>query len=299
MVAVRRGRPSTTLLQAALTAAARGHYVFPLRPRAKTPAYEKHWLRHATVDPDRIRQIWRESPYNVGVACAPSKLLVIDLDTAHGEQAPAPWTGLTHGREVLAAIAAEAGHPYPGPTYTVATPSGGEHLYFTAPETPTLGNSSGRLGWRIDTRGVGGYVVGAGSVSRSDNTYQLLDDRSPTPLPDWLITALTPPPLPTPTTVDLSRVRVNAYVHAALVKQFERILAAPRGQRHHTLLSAAGSIGRLVGARMLTRDEAHQVLRAAAEAHIGIDGFTEREAERVINDGLDFGIARPRHIHLR
>lgn len=289
----------TTLMRAAQDAAARGFWVFPLGPGSKKPALRRrNWKDLATRDPQVIARAWRRAAFNIGIACGPSRLLVLDLDPSHGEPPPPEWEGARHGRDVLARLTAAHRVPYPIHTYRVATPSGGEHIYFTAPETPKLGNSSGRLGWRIDTRGVGGYVVAAGSVLRGGAPYRLLDDRSPAPLPDWLITALTPPPLPPPTTVHLAEVRADAYVHAALAAQFERIVAAPRGQRHDTLLSAAGSIGRLVGAGMLTRDDAHQVLRGAADSHIGIHGFTEREAERVISDGLDFGIARPRRIDL-
>ncbi|MBF6301984.1 bifunctional DNA primase/polymerase [Nocardia amamiensis] len=289
----------TTLRRAAQDAAARGFWVFPLGPGSKKPALRRrNWKDLATRNPEVIARAWRRAAFNIGIACGPSRLLVLDLDPSHGEPPPPEWEGARHGRDVLARLTAAHRVPYPIHTYRVATPSGGEHIYFTAPEAPELGNSSGRLGWRIDTRGAGGYVVAAGSVLRGGAPYRLLDDRSPAPLPDWLITALTPPPPPPPTTVHLAEVRVDAYVHAALVAQFERIVAAPRGQRHDTLLSAAGSIGRLVGAGMLTRDDAHQVLRGAADSHIGIDGFTEREAERVISDGLDFGIARPRRIDL-
>ncbi|MEU6191371.1 bifunctional DNA primase/polymerase [Nocardia sp. NPDC047038] len=294
-----RRAPAPRLMRAALAAADRGFWVFPLGPGSKKPALPKiNWQHLATRDPEVIARAWRKAAFNIGIACGPSRLLVLDLDPSHGDRPPPEWEGARHGRDVLARLTAARQVPYPLHTYRVATPSGGEHLYFAAPETPELGNSSGRLGWRIDTRGAGGYVVGAGSVSRSGHPYQLLDDRPPAPPPDWLITALTPPPLPSPTTVNLAEVRVNAYVRAALVKQVERIMAAPRGQRHDTLLSAAGSIGRLVGAGLLTRDDAHRVLSAAADSHIGIDEFTEHEAERVISDGLDFGIAHPRHINL-
>lgn len=288
-----------TLMRAAQDAAARGFWVFPLGPGSKKPALRKrNWQDIATRDPDVIARAWQGAAFNIGIACGPSRLLVIDLDPSHGQPPPPQWEGARHGRDVLARLTAAHRVPYPIHTYRVATPSGGQHLYFTAPEVPELRNSAGGLGWHIDTRGVGGYVVAAGSVLRRGGSYRLLDDRPPAALPDWLITALTPPPLPPPAPVELAEVRVDAYVRAALVNQVERIVTAPRGQRHDTLLSAAGSIGRLVGGGVLTRDDAHQVLRGAADSHIGIDGFTEHEAERVISDGLDFGIAHPRHINL-
>ncbi|WP_433206747.1 bifunctional DNA primase/polymerase [Nocardia sp. CA-107356] len=311
MVASRRSRHSARLMQAALTAAEHGHHVFPLRTLAKTPAYKEHWLHHATADPDEVRRIWRERPYNVGIACAPSGLYVIDLDPSHGEQAPAPWAGLAHGREVLVAIAQDAGHPFPGSTYTVATPSSGLHLYFRAPTTIRLPNTSGTVGWRIDTRGDGGYIVAAGSVLPHGN-YTVIDPRPPQPLPAWLITKLTPPPLPTrrpsrPVDID----RANRYVQVALHAQADRVRAAPRGQRHTILLLAANSLGRIVGADILDENRqplalgildystAYAVLYDAASTHIGIDDFTDTEAARTITDGLNHGSAHSRQITLR
>lgn len=311
MVAARRGRRSPRLMQAALTAAERGQHVFPLRPRAKTPAYEQHWLHHATIDPDEIRRIWRERPYNIGIACAPSGLYVIDLDPSHGEPAPAPWTGLTHGREVLASIAHDAGHPSPDATYSVATPSTGLHLYFRAPTTIRLPNTSATLGWRIDTRGDGGYIVAAGSVL-PHGEYNVIDPRPPQPLPAWLINRLTPPPpaprRPSPP-VDIDR--AHRYIQVALRAQAHRVRAAPRGQRHTVLLLAANSLGRIVGADILDEyghplavgildyGTAYEVLYQAADTYIGMDDFTAIEADRTITDGLNYGSTHPRQITLR
>lgn len=108
--------------QAALAAAEAGHYVFPLHPRTKFPAVEK-WEQAATRDPEQIRQWWSARPYNLGIATGPSGLVVVDLDDAHGEPAPEPWTGATGGRDVLARLAAKAGQPVPAGTYTVSTPT--------------------------------------------------------------------------------------------------------------------------------------------------------------------------------
>lgn len=50
--------------------------------------------------------------------------------------------------------------PFPDSTYTVATPSGGTHLYFRQPSGAELRNTPATLGWRIDTRGHGGSSLG-------------------------------------------------------------------------------------------------------------------------------------------
>ena len=59
---------------------------------------------------------------------------------------PARFNGAQHGSDVLAMLAAEAGAVEPTDTYTVATPSGGRHLYFRAP---------GRRRASVDRRHVG------------------------------------------------------------------------------------------------------------------------------------------------
>ncbi|NUT45758.1 MAG: bifunctional DNA primase/polymerase, partial [Saccharothrix sp.] len=135
--------------RAALAAAARGWPVVPLRPHDKVPAL-RGWADEATLDRDRIRRWWSRRPYNVGIPCGPAGLLVVDLD-------------VPHGREAFARRAWQHGDEDPRDTYTVATPSGGEHRYFQAPDVP-LGNTAGRIAPHVDTRGVGGYVVAAGSL---------------------------------------------------------------------------------------------------------------------------------------
>ena len=151
----------------ALDAAGAGLAVFPLRPRSKKPAIVE-WEASATTDPDQIRDWWRRSPRNVGIACGPSRLLVVDLDTPHMPNT----AGLGSGRDVLAALADAAGEAFPDHTYTVTTPTGGQHLYFTAPADRELRCTVGRLWQWIDTRGAGGYVVGAGSV-RQQGRYRV------------------------------------------------------------------------------------------------------------------------------
>ncbi|NUT53804.1 MAG: bifunctional DNA primase/polymerase, partial [Saccharothrix sp.] len=117
--------------------------MIPLWPRSKA-ARDKGWESTATQNSERIRDIWEPRPYNVGIACGPSGLYVIDLDDAHGHEPPAQWAGATHGSDVLTRVAAAAGQPYPAGTFTVRTPSGGLHLYFRAPTEPELRNTVGR-----------------------------------------------------------------------------------------------------------------------------------------------------------
>jgi hypothetical protein len=190
-------------LVAALTAAGRGWPVFPLHPYSKYPAV-RDWERRATCDPEELTRWWAAAPYNIDIACGPAGLVVLDLDTARSPQPPPDWAelGVTHGRDVLRILADRASQPDPVDTYTVATP-GGEHRYFRAPAEPQLRNTTGDrgagLGWLIDTRATGGAIIAAGSVRRIHATlrpYRVLRDVDPVDLPPWLLTALTPRPVP-------------------------------------------------------------------------------------------------------
>ncbi|WP_406274528.1 bifunctional DNA primase/polymerase [Nocardia sp. NBC_00881] len=277
------------LLHAALDNADRGFHVFPLHAGAKVPAI-KNWEDNATRDRDQIHRWWHRWPSgNLGIACGPSRLHVLDLDTSHDQDPPPPWGGARDGRDVLARLAAEAGHPLPVPTFVVTTPSGGIHLYYRTPRIPLLRNTIARLGWRVDSRGVGGYVVGPGSRLPSGR-YRILDDRDPIPLPRWLVGLLAPPPppllLPVRSVAEIAH--PDAYVAAALRNQADRIRFARTGTRHRAVLLAANSLGRLVGAGMLDRDHAYRVLFDAAAPHVGVNGFTDTEASRTIDDGLTY-----------
>ncbi|TDQ00620.1 bifunctional DNA primase/polymerase [Labedaea rhizosphaerae] len=284
-----------TLLCAALAAADAGHFVFPLAPMSKKPAFRR-WQGAATRSGDLIREQWARRPFNIGIACEPSGLYVIDLDDGHGHQPPPGSEGAAHGRDVLTRLAAAAGEPYPSDTFTVTTPTNGEHLYFAMPAGHAkLRNTVGRLGWRIDTRGIGGYVVAAGSV-RPGGSYVVTNNASITRLPQWLLAKLTTQPLDEPGRIPLPHAapiqRMDAYVaHVA-----HNVRHAEPGTRHHTLNLAAYTLGRLVGGGELPHHQAVAVLNEAAAAHLGVDEWTLAEAKRTIHDGLAAGIKHPREL---
>lgn len=287
---------STRLRDAALAAAERGLYVFPCHPRGKKPAVPG-WEQAATLDPDQITAWWTDGPpHNIGAATGPSGLVVIDLDDARGEEAPEEFAGATGGRDVLAMLADRAGHPAPFDTWTISTPTGGAHLYFRAPVGAQLRNSIGALGWRIDTRAHGGYVVAVGSVGKQ-GYYRPANDLPIAELPAWLATALTPPPVEAASreSLDLSRVRASAYVRAIVEREAHSVATAQVGTRHHTRLKAARTLGRLVGGGELDEHEAWAALADAAHGHIGHE-CTGREVEQDLRDGLAYGARRPRRI---
>jgi hypothetical protein len=304
---------SRFLLRVALRMAERGMFVFPLWPRSKVPALHgvhscsghgvcahghQGWEARATQDPELIRRWWRTWPLNIGVAAGRSGLHVLDLDPAHGAAPPREWAGARDGWDVLARVADRAGQPFPGDTYTVRTPSGGLHLYFVAPPLVELRNTVARLGWRVDSRGCGGYVVAAGSL-RSEGRYELVNDRPIVPLPAWLVPLLLPPPFLERTVEHastgwhragpLSDVRKNAYLQTI----HDRVAATPSGERHHVLIRVAYTLGRLVAGGDLDVGEARDCLHAAAGRW---RGRLSRKDIGTIEDGLRAGAERRRSL---
>jgi hypothetical protein len=308
---------STTaaLLAAALDAAARGWHVFPLRPGTKVPALHGHdscpstdacrdghvgWEQRATTDPDRIRAAWSHGPFNIGLATGPSGLLVVDLDTAKpGQTPPADWDmpGVHDGQDVLAVLADRHNHPVPGDTCTVATPSGGLHLYYRTPEGERLRNTAGKLGWKVDTRAHGGYVVAAGSIV-DGRRYERLSDQDPALLPAWLLAELRPAPLPPPPDrpVHIGSGRRSRYLDAAVRMECARVESAPDDQRNACLFAAATALGQLVAGGALSAQEHERVLLTAAGRHIAVGAYNESQARRTIASGLRHGATRPRQV---
>ena len=310
----------TAQLDAALAAAARGWHVFPLRAGTKLPALhgydrcprtgacaQRHvgWEQRATTDPARIHAAWSAGVFNVGIACGPSGLVVIDLDAAKpGDEVPDRWLaepGVHDGQDVLAVLAEQAGQPVPADTYTVATPSGGLHLYYQAPAGTVLRNTEGErgrgLGWKIDTRAHGGQVVAPGSTI-AGRAYRVLADSEPAPLPAWLAERLIPTPLPPApvAAIRTDRGQRDRYLNAAIHGECEKVLNAPATQRNSCLYAAALALGQLAAGGALTEAEVTAALASAASKHVALGAYSERQALQTIASGIRAGANRPRRV---
>ncbi|MFV5995168.1 bifunctional DNA primase/polymerase [Streptomyces sp. NPDC056231] len=302
------------LLSAALDAAAHGWHVFPLVPGDKPPAI-RNWAERATTDPERITRCWSHTPYNIGIATGPSQLVVVDLDTPKGpdDLPPAGWSrpGISNGLAVLLTLwerhdAEGLGNlvmcePFDGycemapATHIVKTPSGGMHLYYAAPDGAELRNTAGKLGWKIDTRAHGGYVVAAGSaIAGKPAPYTTVHEATVKPLPGWIVEQLRPAPLPPqqPITVALASDRRGKWLRAAVDGELERVARAKEGGRNKALYIASVALGQLVAGGELGTGEVTEWLTAAARQA----GQGEREARRTIESGLRAGANRPRQV---
>ena len=291
------------LLWAATGLAERGWRVFPCEPEGKRPALRRDWEHRATSDTTRIARCWETGPYNIGIACGPSRLTVIDLDTPKpGQGKPPEWehdTGIRDGADVLAALCEHHGQPWPSGTFTVTTPSGGTHLYFTTPPGTQLRSTAGRLGWLIDTRATGGYVLGPGSVI-GGTQYTVANPVAPEPVPEWLAERLTAEPVPGlasgPVLADaMSDRQASGYALAALRSEVSRVLGAA-SNRNVTLNQAAFALGQLIAAGVLPQHLAYRALNEAAH-RIGLDTDANcgpRGIDATIRSGFKAGSRQPR-----
>ena len=211
-------------LQAAIELAHLGLCVFPLKARDKR-AHER-WKRFQTEHPttSEIEKWWSGdgADRNIAVATGPvSGVIVIDVDGDIGAESLAKLTRVHGGL----------------PTTWRSSTGRGEHIWFRAPTSVTLGNTAGRIGPGIDTRGAGGYVVAPPSIHPSGSLYDWQTDSHPAfvqlaELPQWLFDILAPAPVlapepePEPLPPDPDRVKAHLkYCRTALDNQRDELAA--------------------------------------------------------------------------
>lgn len=232
--------------------------------RGKHPSCK--WSRDATLDTGAITDMLSRGLRNLGIACRPSRLLVVDEDRPGA----------------FAEYAAEVGQIIQ-PTFSVATAKG-HHRYYRQPDGEPLGNGVGALAARgIDIRGAkgnGGYVVAPGSIHETGVLYAPVDSAAPIlPAPLWLVEALRAAP-PRKTTT-------QPYDHAArrsgggrpykvLTGLVQTVLdATPGTDRNSRLYWAACRAFEHADKALFPAEDARAVLLQAAR-HIGLsDGEAE------------------------
>jgi hypothetical protein len=155
-VSRREDKPSP-FARSALTYAERwGLFVLPLIVGSKEPHgwSVPHGHLDASADLGIIEHWWSRAPRaNVGIACAKSDLLVIDVDPRNA------------GDETLGALLKRLGDL--PPTWTTLTPGGGQHYYFRHEGELAVGS----LGEGIDLKW-NGYVVAPPSIHPNGGRYR-------------------------------------------------------------------------------------------------------------------------------
>ena len=178
---------SITLLTQAIRYAERGWSVFPVhsavdgkcscgrvcgRP-AKHPRTSNGW-KDATNDRERIKRWWNDWPEaNIGIACGPSRIIVIDVDPRNGGDESLSELEVAHG-------------PLPR-TLTALTGGGGQHFYYDVSGIDA--KLPGRvLAQGIELQAAGQYVLAPPSMHISGRAYQWDVGQADSPEfpPSWL-----------------------------------------------------------------------------------------------------------------
>lgn len=302
----------------ARTYASWGWRVFPLLPRSKRPAVPSHaaadcdrsdplcadghlgWEQRATTHPDEIATIWAAGRHGLAVATGPSNLLVVDIDVKETKRAP-------NGFQSLGDLEDRVGSSLPRRTFTVRTPSGGEHRYFRAHSGSNPPSTTGRLGPGLDTRARGGYVV-APPTMLAEGAYRVTCWLPPVEAPRWLMQRLHSTSEARSSNRSRCRsndqqtvARIDRYVQAAVDGEVDRIVSAPIGSRNQALFLGAIALGQLVAGNHLDHEEALAILDAAARDQIQEpgNGYDARQAAGTIRSGFDRGLREPRVLNVR
>ncbi|MFF8831296.1 bifunctional DNA primase/polymerase [Streptomyces sp. NPDC015131] len=243
------------------------HLLWPGKP------YKVKWGEVATRDPNMISAWWTHSPNaNIGIACRPSGLLVVDCDKAKDGS---DEDGLDQFLDVCARLGLDVADICN--TYTVVTGSGGTHLYYRWPED-VQASQAGLAAYGaplVDIRSNGGqrggYVLGAGSET-TKGRYVLDYDVPFRDCPPELVELCREKPKPKREKSLFSHPGGGSYGGLA-----EKVMYAPEGNRNNCLLWAS----RAMCEDGASEEEALNLLGQAAAAA----GLTEREAEQTIRSG--------------
>jgi putative DNA primase/helicase len=189
----------------------------------KHPRFHKtlipNGLSNASTDPDLIERWWLTWwNANIGIVCgAISGLVVIDVDGPEGE-------------ESLEELERELG-ALPETVEAITGRGGGRHLYFKHPGG-NVSNGSSSIGYKLDVKADGGYVVGPGSLHHSGRRYMWEATHGPDDVP------LAELPAPW-----IQKLREDKPRRAQAAQDGERV-QIPRGERNKTLASLAGTMQR-------------------------------------------------------
>ncbi len=290
-----------------------------------------HGFYAATTDAGRIARWWSDRPVpGVGVATGPAGLVVVDVDchvegpVEAGRVLPAFGVTEQEARTVrtgwdtwnlLARLAGGSDAANAVRTLAVATPSGGRHLWFTAPRGTRWASSAGgdhdgrALGWQLDVRAEGGYIVAPGTRTVAGVYRAVGEVRAPARLPGWLAGALertghlltTSTPRPRAAAVPNLARQIAApqaqsawasAVAATALGQVAECERLPEGSGWSSKLNkAAFTMGGLVAAGLVSSDA--EARRALVDAAVQARPRREREAHRIIQSGLAAGQRRP------
>jgi hypothetical protein len=238
----------------------------PFKGWQTMPFSEDWWIRGRAIRHNG-RAFYGDARRNVGVRTG-NGLVVIDVDRKDGRD----------GLEALRATFGDAYFEMFPATFTVTTPTGGEHWYYECDED--VRNSAGKLACGVDVRGTGGFVVGPGSVRLNGRGYEITNLRPLARLPAVTLAtlrALTPSSPPSSPLDDddpwlgEGGGPAKDEVLAAAIERYPEPATGWSGIRHQTLISVAG----FARNRLASDDDLEWVIRGFADAN----GLAQKDAE--------------------
>lgn len=284
------------MLKAALAAQARGQYIFPVTAGAKTPhRLAGSWGETATNDINQIIHFWTnvDPNANIGVACKPSQLLVVDLDLAKEDWNlnPGDWAYLhtvygarVDGEHLFDEMAyklcneekdEEDRDSYMN-TFSARTCRGGLHLYYRWPAHWPKASQASPVKGAVDVRTNGGtdggYVLAPGSRAEGGE-YVVQQDLAIALPPKWIrrLVAEKPQPPRVQRPRGLAQPSSGLFAWEGLARS---VRSAAEGNRNNSLLWAA----RAMYSDGAPEAEAQDVLGAAARSA----GLGDFEIQRTI-----------------
>ncbi|MFC1904783.1 phage/plasmid primase, P4 family, partial [Chloroflexota bacterium] len=168
---------NNAMLKAALSYAAQGFKVFPLKPGGKTPI-TAYGVKDATQLQATVKEYWQKYPNaNIGLCC--DGLLVLDFDGKAGAESKRQLTA--KDRELPRTWLIRTGGG------TQAEPKEqGEHYVYRVSKDLNIRPGAGKYGYQnLDIRANDSYIVAVPSITRLP--YETIDDTPVADAPGWLI----------------------------------------------------------------------------------------------------------------
>lgn len=281
-------------LNYALAYAKLGIAVFPLKPGDKMPL-GGNGEKDATTDTAVITEWWTRNPTaNIGLGMgARSGVFAVDIDGPDG-------------RKTLSDLIEKYGSlPQ---TWTHHTPNG-THLLFRYPGRQIM-NCRSKTSRKeplpkIDSRGDGGYIVGAPSIHPSgtpyrwDETLKLSAMPVPADAPEWLVYLFEKPPAESKPAKPAKPISSQGtpYGLAVLKNECERIRTAPIGQQEEILNARAFVVGQYIGGGELDEISA---INDLVSAGMGMangranEPWTESQVSKKVHAAVQSGMRDPK-----
>lgn len=259
------------------SASGAGLRVFPVKPNDKVPAVA--WKPFQDQPPTLAElELWDSGNYNVGIVCgAASGIVVLDVDSSEAQD-------LVDKLDL--------------PTTPTVRTARGRHYYFQRPLFEVK-NGVGIAGVKLDIRGDGGYVVGAGSVHSSGAIYEWIvspDDVQFAPFPDQLsrLRATKPdahngPSAERPVMLSTDAEGIDRFLLEELEVARTELEGATSGTRNTTLFKVAARLARHIAAANARWEPFADALADVGQS-VGLD---DEEVSATIESGWKAGSAEP------